>query len=225
MATYLSGGPASEPREVSPDVLRLLADCTSDLIPRQGDMTFAFHRHMVNLAPSVARMTAGGQPMCQRLILNVLQAAQPGPGRATAAAAIQQVGRDNYIEGFPTEQYHSVPHAVLDTVREMFSNTWSTSLSSAWVEYLMWFRAHLQLGADSQRARDAATGVLPTPQGGPGRTGRGQPEPAAWQNVEPAPPPSVIIEDDFDDEDDDEPGYNNLMMSMTLDQKRDRRNR
>jgi hemoglobin-like flavoprotein len=156
MTTDLRGVRATGPPEVDPGVLRLLGACTADLAPHQAELVLALHQRLLELTPGIARMAGSGRPMCQRLIAATLHAAQPGRAVAHSAAVVQQVGADNYVEGFPSDQHSSVTHALLHAVREVFRGEWSSPLSSAWVEYLLWFRTHLLTGAQAQRSHDAA---------------------------------------------------------------------
>jgi len=141
---------------VDPAVLRLLAGCTADLVAQEAELVLSLHQRLLELTPVIARAAGSGRPMCQRLVAAALHAGDPTGPPAHLAAVVQQVGADNDLEGFPGDQYSAVTHALLHAVREVFRGEWSSVLSSAWVEYLLWFRGHLLTGVEAARAYDAA---------------------------------------------------------------------
>jgi hypothetical protein len=228
MATDLGGAQRVTFHDVDPDVLRLLATCTEDLVPQHANLVLAVHSRLLELVPPLEALAGEGRPLAQRLVSAVLYTADPAQAPAHVAAVVRQVGADNYLEGFPTEQYSAATHALLHAVRGTFRGDWSSALSSAWVEFLLWFRAHLVSGAEAQRQHEAAVAgrPAPAPAGADGYynpfAARPQPPPSTpVQEVEAAP----LVLEDLDDEDDDEPSYGSLMTSMTLGGKRDRRGR
>jgi hemoglobin-like flavoprotein len=236
MATDLSGARPAVPHEVDRDVLQLLAPCAADLLPQHANLVLAVHARLAELVPELQRLPGAGRPTAQRMVTAMLYAAEPGQSPAHVAAVVQQVGADNYLEGFGTEQYGAVTHALLHAVRGTFRGDWSSALSSAWVEYLMWIRGHLVSGAEAQRAHEAATAAA---QGREVRRAPGagdsyynpfaerpvqqqQPPPPPVAAVEAAPDGPALVIDDLDDDEDD-PAYGSLMTSMTLGGKRERR--
>jgi len=237
MATDLTGARPATSHEVAPDVLQLLATCTADLVPQHANLVMALHGRLAELVPELDGLAANGRPLAHRLVTAVLYAAEPGQSKAHVAAVVQQVGADNYLEGFPTEQYGAATHALLHAVRGTFRGDWSSALSSAWVEYL-WIRTHLISGAEAQRSHDAAAAVA---QGHDVGVPAGPaPEQASYYNpfagappAPPAPPapepssdgPALVIDDLEDEDDEEDPSYSSLMTSMTLGGKRDRRGR
>ncbi|MBT8228270.1 MAG: hypothetical protein HKP61_03970 [Dactylosporangium sp.] len=120
--------------------------------------------------------------MCQRTVLAALENIQPGQRPTVPAAAVQQIGRDNYLDGFPDAHLGVIAQTILQAIRTVSAEQWSSSLSSIWVQYLMWFQAHLRLGSQAQRAKDMADGG---PGAGspasPGRTAQQRPRPAYGQ--------------------------------------------
>jgi hemoglobin-like flavoprotein len=198
MATYLRAVRANGVPEVDRDVLRLLADCTADLVPQHTELVLALHQRLLERAPALVQMVGSGRPACQRLVAAVLHAATPGQPWERAEAAVRQVGADNYLEGFPTDQHGSVTHALLHAVRGVFRGEWSSALSSVWVEYLMWFRSQLLSGVEAQRATATPEDHLIAPIGGP----------------------SLPLDAAFDQDEGD-----GSLMAMTLHSKRGRRTR
>ena len=236
MVIDLRGLQTPLPSGVHPDVLRLVSSCTDDLMSRNEELVQVLHQRLFELLPGVSRQAGGGGPMCQRLVAAVMRAAAPELAVAHSAAVVQQVGADNHVEGFPADQYASVTHALLHAVRDVYRGEWSSSLSSAWVEYLLWYRSQLLAGAEAQRAYDAAQGLAPgaaTP--GAGDRAPSNPPAASADALfagqgggQPALPVGALLDDDLDHEDDDdqdEPGYGGLMSSMTLNSRRERRSR
>jgi len=205
--------------DVDPEVLDLLAVCTADLAPQEDDLVLDLHQRLLDLMPALARTPAGGRPMCQRLVAAALHAAQPGRSTAHLAAVVQRVGADNDGDGFPADQYSEVTHALLHAVRDVFRGEWSSTLSSAWVEYLLWFRGHLMTGVEAGRA--AQQGPVP-PAPDQARPDQARPDQARPDQALPA---RARLDDDLDDEGDAEPSYGSLMASMTRGPRRERRGR
>jgi hemoglobin-like flavoprotein len=216
-----------------PEVMRLLVRCMSELVPQQRQLVLALHERILELAPVVINMVASGRPMCQRLVSAVLQSAGVGAGLPPeeAAAVFRRVGAENLREGFPTDQYSAVTHALLHAVRAVFGGEWSSALSSAWVEHLLWLRTELLAGAAAQEVLDAggAAWSESISGGGAGRPPRHRGlsragAPAARDKSRRSRPSAIVddLGDDLDDLDDDEPGYSSLMSSMTLDARRDK---
>jgi len=149
--------------DVDPQVLQQLATCTQDLLRQQADLVRVLHQRLLELVPDLAGTPDGGRQVCGRLVAAALHAADPGRPADRSASFVQQVGIENALDGFPADQYGSVTHAVLHAVRALFRGEWSSGLSSAWVEYLMWLRTNLLAGAEIQRAHQREREQPPAP--------------------------------------------------------------
>src|SRR4051812_31756681 len=226
--------------QVAPSVMRLLASCTADLGPQQPELAEALYQRLLELLPEVATLAERGRPLSDRILHAVLYPTEPGRTPLNVATVVQQVGAQNYLDGLVGEHYSSVTHAVLHAAREMYRGEWSSALSSAWVEYLLWLRGHLLAGAEVQRARQeavaAAQAAMPALMQATGRAPvEYQQQPAIYEPAqasygtygdleqEPSLPPQAMLDDELDrveDDDDEEGSYNNLMTSMTLSSRR-----
>ncbi|HEY6796476.1 MAG TPA: hypothetical protein VI248_17505 [Kineosporiaceae bacterium] len=239
MASHPGRSQPSGLQDVGTDVLDLLATCTGELAQQRQELVLTLHQRLLELAPSVIRTVASGRPMCRRLVSAVLYASGAGTGFPPddAAAVVRRAGMDNYREGFSTAEYSAVTHAMLHAVRGVYTGEWASALSSAWVEYLLWFRSELLAGAEAQEvlaAAEAARSGAPenaladgwdqAPRASSRPGGRNGRDRAAGP---PSLPRSAILDDDLDDDldDEDEPGFTGLMSSMTLDSRRDKRAR
>jgi hypothetical protein len=157
-------------------------------------MVLALHQHLLEMMPTASgRMAGNGRPLCQRLAVGVLEGTSTDRDPAEIAYLLQHVGAANRLEGFPPEEYVSLVHALLRAVRATYRGEWSNATSSAWVEYLIWVRGHLQSGALSVSEQELEAAAR---------------QAAAPQEVEPEPEPAVpssgggFFDDDEDDEDD-----------------------
>lgn len=225
--------------QVAPSVMKALASCTADLGPQQSELAQALYQRLLELLPQVRSLPGAGRPLCDRILDAVLYPTEPGRTPSNVASVVQQVGAQNYLDGLPDEHYSSVTHAMLHAAREIYRGEWSSALSSAWVEYLLWLREHLLAGAEVQRARQeavaAAQPAMPAlMQAAPRAPAQYQPPPVYYEPAqasygtfgdlerEPSLPPQAMIDDALDhiEEDDDEETYNTLMTSMTLNSRR-----
>jgi hypothetical protein len=215
--------------DVDPGVLHLLATCTSDLIEQRQDLVLVLHQRLLELAPSVVQMVASGRPMCQRVVTAVLHAAGAGTGMPPDDAAVvaRRVGVDNHREGFPTDEYSAVTHGLLHAVRGVYRGEWTGALSSAWVEFLLWFRAEVLAGAAAREALEPAeaarSGAVDAPVGTDRGRSRRRSSPGSRHQAGGRRRPAIIDDLDDDQDDEDEPGYAGLMSSMTLGSRRDKR--
>jgi hypothetical protein len=147
-----NGGPPG----VDPDALRRVASCTVDLTSHRSEMVAALHDRLSGLSDRFEESEEGGLAISHRFVSAVLYAAQTEVPSADIIGVVQRAGADSYLEGFSLEQYGSVTHAMLHAVRAAYGGGWSSALSSAWVEFLIWFRTTLLAGAEAQRAHEAA---------------------------------------------------------------------
>jgi hemoglobin-like flavoprotein len=225
--------------QVAPSVMRLLASCTADLGPQQPELAEALYQRLLELLPEVATLAERGRPLSDRILHAVLYPTEPGRTPLNVATVVQQVGAQNYLDGLVGEHYNSVTHAVLHSAREVYRGEWSSALSSAWVEYLLWLRGHLLAGAEVQRARQeavaAARAAMPALiQAAADRTPDDYQPPPVYEpaqasygtygdlELEPSIPPQALLDDELDhiEEEDEEETYSTLMTSMTLNSRR-----
>ena len=73
-----------------------------------------------------------------RTLLWAARTDQPGH---VVADVLRQAGAKNWSEGFPGDEYASVAHALVQTVRYLTPDDWSTSTGSAWVSFFVWATA------------------------------------------------------------------------------------
>jgi hypothetical protein len=172
---------------------------------RPDDVILHLHQEILEMMPmATARLARNGRPLCRRLALAVLDAGaadQPGG----AQAMMRRVGADNYADGFPTDQYGSIVHALLRAVRGSYGGEWTNALSSGCVEYFIWVRDQLTAGARAAQQPEHGNRTAKEPEVAPA------PEAASMQTV--------------DDEDAEDSGYGELMVAMTLNSKREKRHR
>jgi hypothetical protein len=210
---------------------------------RLTNLTDAFisrlHQNIVTLMPESAAALAGnGWPFCERMARAVLWVAFTDQSPAVVADVLRQVGAANWREGFADGEYVGVAHALVRAVRDLSERDWFTSMGSAWIGYFLWMRPHLLAGS-----RQAAAGLEPRAQPGPEAEVAAAPAPdsapPAPRHVEPSmsngQPRAMPVNgqvhgadlesagEPLDDEDeDDQVGYGQIMVSMTLNSRRER---
>lgn len=189
-------------------VLRVLRGSVTDLASHQGDLVLLVHQQIIERLPGVtARLPANGRGVARRLVRALVEAALLENRSSGSATLVRRIGAMNTDEGFGPEHYPATTQMLLHAVRGVYQGDWSSTLSSAWVEYLLWLREHLVAGARGVEPDDGnAEGTAPDAT----RNDRGDTDDA----------------DDADDLDDEEPpAYGELMVSMTHVTRRDRRGR
>jgi hemoglobin-like flavoprotein len=201
-------------------IIRFSADRLTNLADQ---FVQRLHQEILTLSHQAAASMAGeGWPFCERMAQAVLWAALTDEPLRVVTVVLQDVGADNWREGFPDSEYVSVAHALLRTIRGLSDNDWFTAMASAWISYFQWMQPYLLAGA-----RRAAAGppLAPPPASEP------TPYPLGVVNdagLDPAvsrdQAPDVELEPvaGLLDEEDDEVGYGQIMLSMTLNSRRDR---
>ena len=93
---------------------------------------------------------------CDRMAQALMWVALTDQSPQVVADALQQLGAQNWVAGFPGAQYASVAHALIQSVHYLSANIWSTSTGSAWISFFMWIQPHLLDGAEHAAAKQAA---------------------------------------------------------------------
>jgi hypothetical protein len=93
---------------------------------------------------------------CDRMAQSLLWVALTDQPLGVVADALRQVGAQNWVEGFPENQYGNVAHALVQTVHYLSGNEWSASMGSVWISYFMWIKPHLIAGAEQAAEQYAA---------------------------------------------------------------------
>lgn len=212
------------PPNVTPfdaEAQRIIRYSAGRLAPLAREFTWRLHQDIVALSPNVAvSMAQGGRPFCERMARLLIWFALADQPLGVIIDVLDRVGADNWREGFPEDEYVNVAHALVRTIRDLSDGEWVTSMGSAWISCFMWMRPHLLAGA---RQAAAAAVIAPEPEPEPA------PEPEAPSDAgDPSPAGRADRETEAErpaaarDDDDDEVGYGHLMMSMTLNPRRDR---
>jgi hypothetical protein len=135
-----------------PATAGVLRDCANQLA-RLGD---AFVRQFhADLGPLTADLAGGGWAFCDRMVRTLLWIPVTDQPPQMILSTLQWVGRQNWMDGFADDRYTDVAHAVVQTIRTLMSDDWSTPMGSAWIGCFLWIRPHLIAGA-----RQAAAGPL-----------------------------------------------------------------
>jgi hypothetical protein len=123
----------------------------------QDIFTRQLHYDMAQLIPdSVVPPAFDMGTFCRRMVRTLLWAALTDHPEHLVIETLRQVGAQNWFEGFPSDEYANVAHALIQTVHYLTQNDWSTSTGSAWVSFFMWVESHMLAGARQAAAEDAA---------------------------------------------------------------------
>ena len=195
----------------------------------------AFVRQLrADLVAMIPDLATDGWAFCERMVQAALWAATTGQPAEEIADGLRWVGAMNQLEGFAADQYVSVAHALVRTVHMLSENRWSTAMGSAWISYFLWMRPYLMAGAEQAAAQQAAERRAAAWEAARQQAAKQQAAAEFAAALARGEQPSVTagdvdlksvqrLLDDEDDEDDDEDvGYGQIMLSMTLDQRRER---
>jgi hypothetical protein len=152
-----------------------------------------------------ARLPANGRGVARRLVRALVEAALLDDRAAGSAELVRRIGAMDREEGFGPEHYPATTQMLLHAVRGVYRGEWTSTLSSAWVEYLLWLREQLVAGS---------TGDASLPGASAAGADRSSQDDAAEGD----------LDDDLDD-DEEPPAYGELMVSMTQASRRDRERR
>lgn len=151
----IKGADARPTTPVSPfAVVPELARHAADLAALRPPFTQAVHERLLQLVPELGPLPGGGWGCAERLVIAAVHGlgGRTGSPPSDAAAVARQVGAANALDGFPLAQWGQVTHALLHAARTVDPEQWSSTLSSAWVEYLLWLQPHLVAGASAGAA-------------------------------------------------------------------------
>jgi hypothetical protein len=167
---------------------------------------------------------------CERMVQSLLWAVLSDQPPGVVTDMLQQVGGQNWIEGFPDTLYEDVARAVAQTVHYLCAHEWSTSAASAWISYFMWIVPHLLAGAQQAAAQHGAAQQAAEQEAAAQRAAAeqeaarvkalsrdsrdGHKQVVGDVNLE-------SVASLLDDEDDENVGYGQIMVSMTWRSRRD----
>jgi hypothetical protein len=215
---------------LDPELAEMIRWSASGLSRVQDAFIRQLRADLVAMLPDLA---TDGWTFCERMVRAALWAATTDQPPAAIADGLRWVGAMNRREGFAEDQYVSVAHALVRTVHMLSENQWSTAMGSAWISYFLWMRPHLMAGAEQAAAQQAAEQQAAAWEAARQRAAKQQAAAEFAAAVARGEEPSVTagdvdlksvqgLLDDEDDEDDEDVGYGQIMLSMTLDQRRER---
>jgi hypothetical protein len=208
---------------LDPEALAIVRFSADRLTNLADHFAQRLHKEILALShQAAASMVGQGRPFCERMAQAVLWAALTDEPLPAVTVVLQDVGADNWREGFPDAEYVSVAHALVRTIRWLSDNDWFTAMASAWISYFQWMQPYLLAGA---RRAAAEPPPAPPPVSEPtpnplAAVNSGRPGPAA--SGDQAPDLELESVAGRLDEEDDEVGYGQIMLSMTLHSRRDR---
>ncbi len=204
-------GPRASLLPLDEEALRIVRYSASRLTQVTDEFIDWLHREIVALSPEVGHSVAGeGWPFCERMAQALLWVVLTDQPAGVVTGVLRRVGADNWRDGFPDAEYVSVVHALVRVLRDLSGADWLTAMASAWISCFQWMQPYLLAGA----RQAAAAEPRPRPTFIPHANGQAGSGVAAEPDLE-----SVA---DLLDDDDEDLGYGQLMMSMTLNSRRDR---
>ena len=219
--------PPGAPRQQGPDAAAL-SDIrhSADLLARHHEaFTRQLHHEMTLLIPRSAVPQAFDMGAFSRqMVRTLLWAALTDQPGHVVVDGLRQAGAENWFAGFPNDEYASVAHALVQAVRYLTPDDWSTSVGSAWVSFFVWTRLHLLEGAQRAAARDAAAREIAARDAAAERAAaeREAARVAALSRRSPDGHGQVVgdvnierVASLLDEDDDEDAGYGQIMLSMT----------
>jgi hypothetical protein len=149
---------------LDPALMRTIRASVSRLMLLEGTFISRLRADIATLIPGLAEDS--GRAFCERMVRTVLWAAVTDQPPRVIVDTLRWVGAANWTEGFPENEYVSIAHALVRTVRELAGDNWSTSTGSAWITYFLWIQPHLVAGARQAAAQrspqqpEAVAGML-----------------------------------------------------------------
>jgi hypothetical protein len=110
------------------------------------------HRDLARLIPgSAVPPSFDMAAFCARMTQALLWAARTDQPPHVVTGKLRKVGAQNWLAGFPDDQYADVARALIQTVRHLLRNDmpndWSTSTGSTWISFFMRIKPHVLAGA------------------------------------------------------------------------------
>jgi hemoglobin-like flavoprotein len=146
---------------LDPELMQVIRASASRMMLLEGTFISQLHDDVITLIPALA---ADGRAFCERMVRSVLWAAVTDQPPRVIADTLRWVGATNWMEGFPEDEYPSVAHALVRTVRDLSGNNWTTSMGSAWITYFLWIQPQLLIGAGQAIAQQQAAAQPPARQ-------------------------------------------------------------
>jgi hypothetical protein len=127
-----------------PELMQAIRASASRMMLLEGTFISQLHDDVMALIPN---LDADGRAFCERMVRSVLWAVDTDQPLKVITDTFRWVGAVNQMEGFPENQYSSVAHALVRTVRGLSEDDWSASVGSAWITYFLWIQPYLVAGA------------------------------------------------------------------------------
>jgi hemoglobin-like flavoprotein len=133
----------------SPEVIESVRQSCSSIPEGSPKLAVAFYRNLFELVPSVRDMfPADIRPQQQRMADALVAVVRYLDSPDEIADYLQRLGAQHHTQlGVRPKDYPHVGRALVRAVSEV-SPTWSSSMSSAWVQVYEWITAHMLAGAE-----------------------------------------------------------------------------
>lgn len=206
---------------VDPAMLQFLRVSAGRIAAVEGTSVRYLHE---DIAGIVRHMPGNGRPFCERMIRTVLWTVLADQPPNAIVDGLHWLGSTNQAEGFPASEYVSVAHAMIRVVREISGPNWETTTGSAWVQFFMWMQPYLLASARQVAERQEAARRAEAAQQDAARrrafdqVSRRAVNRRGAADVDVTAVAGLLGQEDEDD--DEGPGYGQIMLGMTLNQRR-----
>ncbi|HWG03301.1 MAG TPA: hypothetical protein VG164_15815 [Trebonia sp.] len=207
---------------LDPALLQVIRPSASRLANIEGTFVQLLHEDIEGL---VRQLPGTGRPFCERMVRTVLWTVLADQPPNAIFEGLYWLGSTNQAEGFPSSEYVTVAHALVRVVREMSAERWTSTTGSAWIQFFMWMQPYVLAAAQQVAAQqEAARRAAAAQQEAARRRAFDQVSrrPSTQRGAADVDVTAVAgMLDDEDDDEDDGPGYGQIMMGMTLNNRRD----
>ncbi|HEV3382173.1 MAG TPA: hypothetical protein VG142_14510 [Trebonia sp.] len=207
---------------IDPAMLQLMRASAGRIAAVEGTSVKRLHD---DISAIVWHMPGNGRPFSERMVRTVLWTVLADQPPDAIMEGLYWLGSTNQAEGFPASEYVTVAHAMIRVVREMSGPKWETTTGSAWVQFFMWMQPYLLAAARQVAERqDAARRAAAAQQDAARRrafeqVSRRSATQRGAADVDVTAVAGLLGQED--EEDDDGPGYGQIMLGMTLNQRRE----
>lgn len=203
-------------------MLKLIRSSAGRIAAVEGTSVQHLHEDIFGI---VRQLPGDGRPFCERLVRTVLWTVLADQPPEAIVDGLYWLGSTNQAEGFPASEYVTVAHAMIRVVREMSGPRWETTTGSAWVQFFMWMQPYLLTAARQVAERQEAErqAVAERQEAARRRAFDQVSRRAASQRGAADVDVTAVagLLDEEDEEDEDGPGYGQIMLGMTLNQRRE----
>lgn len=135
-----TGGSEENPPPLDPGLLRVLQPSANRMAAEEETFVRLLRE---DIDPLVRQLPDEGWGFCERMVRAVLWLILVGRPAEETTRCLRWLRSENQADGFPESEYVSIGHALVRVVRDMSTESWSTTTGSAWTRFFMWMQPYL----------------------------------------------------------------------------------